>query len=259
MKPDRFGAHLPWREVTAMLGHVLDLGLSPEIAIKGPELDTLDTEVVAATRRTLDSAGVRPTVHAPFFDLNPGALDPLVRGITYERLSTTLSLAGELNAHLMVIHPGYDKWRYPNLAETWGELAGEFFPALLDQAQACTCRLALENIYEETPETLVRLVERLDSPWFGHCFDAGHWYLFGRTGMQDWLEAISPRLFHLHLHDNHGRADEHLPIGMGRIDFSPLKQLLAAATVKPSMTLEAHSREHLALSLAAVSAWFAAK
>jgi sugar phosphate isomerase/epimerase len=245
----RLGGHVPWAQIDDYLELVLDLDLAPEIAIKGPELDTLDEELLDQVARSLAAAQVRPTVHAPFFDLNPGALDPLIRQVTYQRLSQALAVAARLNAHLMVIHPGFDKWRYPNLDQLWFSLAKEFFPPLLEQAAACDCRLAIENIYEETPDTLVQLLEAIDSQWFGHCFDAGHWQLFGKQPMADWLDVISSRLFHLHLHDNHGRADEHLPVGDGTIDFTPLQLKLHKLTALPSMTLEAHSEEHLKRSL----------
>ncbi len=245
----RLGGHIPWAQINDYLELVLDLDLAPEIAIKGPELDTLDEELLDQVAQSLAVAQVRPTVHAPFFDLNPGALDPLIRQVTYQRLSQALAVAARLNAHLMVIHPGFDKWRYPNLDQLWLALAKEFFPPLLEQAAACDCRLAIENIYEETPDTLVQLLEAIDSQWFGHCFDAGHWHLFGKQPMADWLDVISSRLFHLHLHDNHGRADEHLPVGDGTIDFTPLQLKLHKLTALPSMTLEAHSEEHLKRSL----------
>ncbi len=249
MKQIRMGAHIPWAQIDTYLDLVLDLGLTPEIAIKGPELDTLDHHLIAQVSQTLANGKVRPTVHAPFFDLNPGALDPLIRQATWQRLSKALFFAGHLNAHLMVIHPGVDKWRYPNLDQVWLALAKEFFPPLIEQAAKCDCRLAIENLYEETPDTLFQLVEGIDSKWFGHCFDAGHWHLFGKRPMAEWLEAISPRLFHLHLHDNHGRADEHLPVGEGTIDFSPLQLMLRNMSTLPSMTLEAHTPEHLRQSL----------
>ena len=249
MKHASLGGHIPWAQIEDYLEIALDLDLAPEIAIKGPELDSLDETLLGQIAQTLEQAKVRPTVHAPFFDLNPGALDPLIRQATYQRLSQALSVASQLNAKLMVLHPGFDKWRYPNLDQVWMALAKEFFPPLLELAAACDCRLAIENIYEEAPDTLVQLVDGIDSQWFGHCFDAGHWYLFGKRSMTEWLDAISPRLFHLHLHDNHGRADEHLPVGDGTIDFSPLKLHLRKMSTLPSMTLEAHSEEHLKRSL----------
>ncbi len=255
MKQFCLGGHIPWIQIDAYLKLVLDLDLAPEIAIKGPELDSLDEALLDQIAQTLEKAKVRPTVHAPFFDLNPGALDPLIRQATYQRLSQALSVADHLNARLMVIHPGFDKWRYPNLDQAWLALAKGFFPPLLEQASACDCRLAIENIYEEAPDTLVQLVNGIDSEWFGHCFDAGHWHLFGKRPMAEWLEAISPRLFHLHLHDNHGRADEHLPVGDGTIDFTPLILHLHKLSALPSMTLEAHSPEHLKKSLLQVKTW----
>ena len=256
MTISRLGGHLPWARIETSLEMVLELGLAPEIAIKGQELDNLDLALLEHVAEVLATAQVRPTVHAPFFDLNPGALDPLIRQVSHQRLTQTLSVACRLNAHLMVIHPGVDKWRYPNLDQTWLTLATDSFPPLIKLASAGDCRLAIENIYEETPETLVQLVKGMNSEWFGHCFDAGHWHLFGKRPMAEWLNAIGPQLFHLHLHDNHGQTDEHLPIGAGTIDFAPLKRWMKNAPACPSITLEAHTPEHLRHSLSQVQALF---
>lgn len=243
------GAHIPWAQVDKYLDLALQLQLVPEIAIKGPDLDLLDDTVIKRVAATLASRNLRPRVHAPFFDLNPGAIDWLIREATQKRLDQALTFAGELNADLMIIHPGLDKWRYPNLDQVWLENATHFFQQMLDKAERLSCRLAIENIYEESPATLVKLVQQLGSPWFGHCFDVGHWHLFGKLQMHDWLEQIESKLFHLHLHDNHGRADEHLPVGSGTIDFDPIKALLERIEHYPSMTFEAHNPEHLMASL----------
>lgn len=249
MRPHRLHAHLPWSNHADHLEAILELGLAPEFAFKGPDLDSLDESLVAYTARRLSATGRRPTVHAPFFDLSPGAMEPRVRQVTRERLSQSLETAGKLGAQVMVVHPGYDRWRYPHLADNWIAQAADFFPPLLALAERVDCRLALENIYEETPATLLSLVDRLASPWFGHCFDIGHWRLFGTTGQNDWLAAIAPRLLHLHLHDNLGQADDHLPVGEGTIDFAPLCRLLQTFAKPPTMTLEAHSPDDLRRSL----------
>lgn len=238
-------AHLPWLRRHEYLSRILELGLAPEIAFKGPDLEQLPPAELAALATQLVASGRRPTVHAPFFDLSLGAMEPLVRAVTVQRLTQALHAAASLGAHLMVVHPGYDRWRYPNLAATWIDQAAETLLPLVARAAACDCRLALENIYEETPATLLALVEQLDSPWFGHCFDIGHWRLFGTIAQADWLNAIAPRLLHLHLHDNHGQSDDHLPVGEGTIDFIPLMQLLPTLRQPPSLTLEAHNPSEL--------------
>ena len=71
--------------------------------------------------------------------------------------------------------------------------------------------------------------------------------------MDEWLKAVSSKLIQLHLHDNHGRADEHLPVGDGTIDFSPLLRHLKGMSALPSITLEARSLEHLQRSLQEVN------
>lgn len=251
------GAHIPWAQIDTYLEEVLNLGLVPEVAIKGPELDGIDLQALQRVSQTIAGANFRPRVHAPFFDLNPGAVDPVIRNATRMRLSQALEFAGQLNAELMVIHPGVDKWRYPNLSHVWCDNAFLFFQDFIKEAKGTNCRLALENIYEETPDILIQLVDGLNSEWFGHCFDAGHWHLFGRMPLADWLDAINPRLLHLHLHDNHGRADEHLPVGQGTIDFLPLQKHLNQLSKCPSITLEAHNRQHLLLSMQNVKAMLA--
>jgi sugar phosphate isomerase/epimerase len=250
------GAHVPWAQIDNYLSTILALGLAPEVAIKGPELDNIDQKLLDKVADLLCSANIRPTVHAPFFDLNPGALDPLIREATRTRLCQSIDIAARINARLMVIHPGVDKWRYPNLDQTWLGHAKDFFPLLIEQAAESDCKLAMENIYEETPDTLIQLVDSLDSEWFGHCFDVGHWHLFGKCPMAEWLEAIDQKLMHLHLHDNHGRADEHLPVGDGTIDFQPMQQHLQKKLEIPSFTLEAHTPEHLKRSLQQTSRLF---
>jgi len=249
MLPKLLHAHLPWQRRVEFLPRILELGLAPEIAFKGPELDDLPAAGLNAVASELANRGCRPTVHAPFFDLSPGAMEPRVRHVTLQRLTQSLEAAGLLGAQLMVVHPGYDRWRYPNLAAVWTAQANETLARLLPLAERLDCRLALENIYEETPETLVGLVAALDSPWFGHCFDIGHWQLFGKFPQAEWLGAIAPRLLHLHLHDNCGESDDHLAVGEGKIDFAPLLALLSNLPQPPSITLEAHDPDDLQRSL----------
>jgi len=94
----------------------------------------------------------------------------------------------------------------------------------------------------------VALVDACDSPRLGHCFDVGHWNMFGQTALADWLARISSRLLHLHLHDNFGDSDAHLPIGQGNINFAALFARISEQPTLPSMTLEAHSPTDLELS-----------
>ncbi|MBI4167676.1 MAG: sugar phosphate isomerase/epimerase [Candidatus Aenigmarchaeota archaeon] len=48
----------------------------------------------------------------------------------------------------------------------------------------------------------------------GHAFIAG-----GMKSVSSHIKKFSKRIEHIHMHDNHGKMDEHLPIGLANIDF----------------------------------------
>ncbi len=250
--PVSIHGHLPARLLGAELPFFLEQGLPPEIAFGWRDLEQLTPDILSGYGRQLASAGLTPTVHAPFHDLNPGALDPEITAVTHRRLEQTLHAAARLGARLVVVHPGFDRWRYQGLEQLWIDASVDFWSRFLPLAQEQGCLLVLENIFDQQPEPLATLLDLLDSPWLGHCFDIGHWHLFSSTPLAAWFARLGSRLRHLHLHDNHGQADDHLPVGAGRIDFAELARLLPGLRQPFSITCEAHRREDLLPSIAAV-------
>ncbi len=251
--PDRLHVHLPYRLLEENLPFLLSEGLQPEVAFQGTDLDTLDPGALNRMADTLREAGRLVTVHAPFMDLNPGALDPLVRDATTRRCRQTLEACRLLGADLAVFHPGYERWRYAGQVGLWLEPCLSFWPPLLEIAATQGCRMALENVFDEEPGPLEELLGRLDSPHLGHCFDVGHWRLFGSVSLEEWFDRLGDRILHLHLHDNTGQGDDHRPVGEGDIDFSALFRRVRSLPSPPSMTLEAHDKERLLRSRAGIA------
>jgi sugar phosphate isomerase/epimerase len=108
----------------------------------------------------------------------------------------------------------------------------------------------LENVYEHGPEELCCLFEQLAADQVGFCFDVGHQQAFGKAGMDRWLTQLGPFIGQLHLHDNHGEADDHIALGSGTIDFTGLFDWLAAHRGRPPIvTLEPHEEKELWPSL----------
>lgn len=111
-------------------------------------------------------------------------------------------------------------------------------------------RLMLENVYEHRPEDLLEMLERLREPRVGLCLDCGHLAAFGRAPLDAWLESLGRFIGQVHLHDNLGQKDDHLPMGRGRIHFAQLFALLKAeCPTPPLMTLEVHRRDDVWPSL----------
>jgi sugar phosphate isomerase/epimerase len=81
-------------------------------------------------------------------------------------------------------------------------------------------RLAIENLENAACQPLFDYLFNIFTPdELGFCFDSGHAHL---TGELDILEHYMDRLILTHLHDNRGRADEHLLPGHGTIDWKPI-------------------------------------
>ena len=67
---------------------------------------------------------------------------------------------------------------------------------------------------------------------------------------------IRIKIRQLHLHDNQGQFDKHLPIGRGAIDFAALFALVDKLDAPLSMALEARNLADLDISLTAQQEFF---
>ena len=102
----------------------------------------------------------------------------------------------------------------------------------------------LENVFDEVPDHLLRLRDAVASRRIRFCFDPGHATLFSRLPVQKWVEALAPALGELHLHDNRGRRDDHLPIGEGTVNLRGVILAAVDEGTRPILTVEPHRREH---------------
>lgn len=217
--------------------------VNPEVFFSADALDSLNPVELAEHARWINDAGLTPTIHATFIDLNPGTLDAAIRKVTRTRFEQIFDVAAVLRPSTIVFHPGYDELRYGDYRETWLANSIRFWQGFLPQARDLGCVIAVENIFEKEPSTLRDLLEAVDDPCFRHCFDVGHWNMFKTVSMEQWFEALGRYVVETHIHDNHGQADQHLPLGEGMIDFDLLFSLLNRHAPDAIWTIEAHTNE----------------
>jgi sugar phosphate isomerase/epimerase len=69
--------------------------------------------------------------------------------------------------------------------------------------------------------------------------DVAHAFIENRMkGVKEYLDNFNDRLVHIHIHDNHGKEDEHLPLGDGKIDFRKVVKLLKEYGYDKTVTFE---------------------
>jgi sugar phosphate isomerase/epimerase len=222
-------------------------GLFPEIYLPGEQLDTLEDKTVEAMIKWRED-GRELTFHAPFVDLSPGGFDPRVLEVTRLRFSQVMELAHRVGPRRIVFHPGYDKWRFAYHEELWLSNSMKIWSEVLEAAETAGTRVCLENVFDNRPDHLGALRDRLGDE-LGFCLDTGHLLLFSEVELTQWLDVFGSGLIELHLHDNDGTQDQHMPVGEGGFDFKALCCQVEARGLDPVVVLEHHSREETVRSL----------
>ena len=162
-------------------------------------------------------AGVeRFWLHAPFAELAPCAIDPLVRQVTEKRYRQAADMAQDLGVRRLVIHGGFVPQVY--FPEWYVEQSVLFWRDFLRQLPP-DMTVALENVMEPQPRLLADIARQVDDPRLGLCLDIGHANTFvSRAPPLEWVAPMAPWLRHVHLHNNAGHDDAGGQLGKGGVE-----------------------------------------
>lgn len=216
-----------------------------------------DRRELSGIKELLDAHGLGISVHGSFWDLNPASHHRELWELTLKQVRQSIDACRALGGEIVVLHFGRcpvpevedflegTKWRYRR-----------FLEQCLPYARERGVTLALENAggqpatYPSTVEELKRLVLELEGAKVA--FDIGHAHLAERraggkaTGLAiaGAIEDLREHLVHVHVHDNHGKKDEHLPPGDGDINFKPVVEALRAINYGGLLIAELWNPEH---------------
>ncbi|MCX8111394.1 MAG: sugar phosphate isomerase/epimerase [Syntrophorhabdaceae bacterium] len=234
--------NVPYRMVSKNIKRIMELEVGAEVYTENNLLEDIKMGDVKELGRSLYDAGIECTVHAPFMDLSPGGYDRAVRRITIDKIKKAVEVAQHLNAKGVVCHPGYDRWRFDGNEQLWLEGSIQTWGEVLSHAGK-DMEIMLENIFEETPSTLIELFGHFKDKNLYFCFDTGHFNLFSKQPLEQWLIPLRERIREMHIHDNNGSADDHLPLGQGTFPFRELKAFIRNVR-GIRFTTEFHSEAH---------------
>jgi len=244
--------NVPYSMLLQRRDYAIGNHIHPEIYFSAEDLDTCCEKDARGLADALRENNLEVTFHGPFMDLSPGGMDRRIKEVTLDRISKTLELARFFRPKMIVFHPGYEKWKFDGNERIWLESSLETWKPLVEKAERMKLTLALENVFEETPDTLKALLDEIGSPCLRFCFDTGHHNVFGTRPLPIWLESLGKHLGEVHLHDNHQATDQHLPLGEGTFPFDQFFNLLSQLKLNPIYTIEPHEEEHLRRGLQAM-------
>ncbi len=217
----------------------------------------LDNQVYnTAIRETLASTGLCATVHAPYSDLNLAAINHQIWDVSIRQICTCISCASEIT-DTITFHPGYLGPTGKLIPDKVWELQKRALQEISKTAEEYGVRACLENMPAipdllcQNPYELEGLTEGLEG--IGITVDIGHAHTTG------WEKSFYPFISnadHLHIHDNHGASDEHLPIGSGTIVWETIAQLISASYSREIIVIEGRNIHDAEISLKAFQRWF---
>lgn len=176
----------------------------------------------------------RKTLHAPFNELFPCAIDPKAAQLARDRYRQAIALAKVYGAAKVVIHGGYNpRIYYP---QWYVERSVDFWADFLKEDPGV--EIVLENVLEEDPDDLAKIVSRVDHPRLGLCLDVGHVNAYSAADCIRWMERWAPHLRHFHLHNNDGTWDSHKGLNDGTLPMATLLKQAEMICPRATFTLE---------------------
>lgn len=183
-------------------------------------------------------------LHGPFLDLNPVSYDLSIRNVTMKRYEEAYQAAKVLGAEKVVYHTCYVPDFY--LLIGWAERMAEFYREFLYEKDH-SIEIVMENVLDRIPQPMTEVAEKIEHPAFGLCLDVGHANCYSKASCKEWFQTEKSYLKHLHLHDNKGDKDSHLPLGAGTVGGDTIREILEEKQVK-TCTIECSTQEDVLTS-----------
>jgi len=161
-------------------------------------------------------------LHGPVADLNIASKNKKIAAVSLEENIRAIQLAADLEAELVVIHPGRLSFSKDDPEEYW-EAPLDAIRTLARETTSRGLRLAVENMdnrpYEfmNKPGILQRLLKEVDSEGVGICLDFAH---ASSLGLVDaFIEELGDLIIHVHISNS---SDEviHLPLFKGKSNLT---------------------------------------
>ncbi len=199
-----------------------------EVFAARTHLDYHNPSVVADLQQWLTEARLElHSVHAPVSDpagrtgeyMSIASADAKARAVAMAEVERALQIARRIPMKVFVVHLGWPR-THKGFGGSNRDAARRSIETLFEMAEPLGVRLAVEVIPNDLsrPGSLVDFAEEdLDAAEIGICLDVGHAHLDG--DVVDAIEITSGHLASIHLHDNRGRADDHLVPFDGTIDW----------------------------------------
>lgn len=206
---------------------------TPHFWLRGLPVD----EVIACRQARPEIRSL--TVHGPVLDLNPCSINPEVAEVSVQYAVRSVTLAGQLGAHILTLHPGRRTARRPPGKADEARFA-RYLAALREVAMRDSLKICMENMEPavnailSTPDRVRELLDR--EPWLFFTFDVAHAFAASDTEPFRYIELCHDRMANVHISRKEGKT-LHLPLGRDPL-MAKVVHALAGTGYTGPLTLE---------------------
>ncbi len=214
-----------------------------EIGIEGPEgkpellLEKRDEILGLLKKNNLFAIG-----HTSWWAELGSEYEPVRKG-WLEECKKIIDVANELNIPLVNLH-SHSRGMYLRNERSKKKILDNWITSLkevVEYGKGKNAGIMFENAGEKGEIVELKdfkyIIDRV--PELKAHLDIGHAFIFG--GMKNIEKCITTfrnKIVHLHMSDNHGKYDEHLPIGKGKINYASVVKMLKKINYDKTITLE---------------------
>ncbi len=223
--------------------------------------DAFFREYVKINRYLADQYQPHLSLHLPAGDLNPASTNIGIRQESLRQIKEAIDFGAEMGVSIAVMHPGElrdadfpkegQEVKYESVRNSIAQALERAWKLNIDAVVECAnyakqkgMKLTIENLF--IPQTLIKTPEQvrkfLSDVKLNHqnvysTIDSGHAF---RAGLEpaEFIKILGEKVVHLHLNDNNGSCDLHLPLGKGSIDFIPFFHNLLKINYQGAVILE---------------------
>lgn len=246
----------PVTEIDWIGGHGFDF---VDFTLEPPAADPDQIDVIAV-HAALDRHDLAVVAHTAYY-LPLASPFPSIRQACLGEFRRALQAAHRIGAKIMNVHFGKPPKFFTDRQTV--EWHAEVLNPLCAEAAEVGVTIVLEHVPFAGGNQLELIENILENvPLLRFHLDSGHAKLErGQDRWDDYLHRLGSKLAHVHLSDNDGTADQHLPLGSvprSTTDWPDHIRKLKASGYDGTITLEvfAPEREHLLLSRVLLRKWW---
>lgn len=161
-------------------------------------------------------------LHAPFADLCLGSSSHKIVEATKFYFDYAYKVAKELNCKRITVHNGYVPGT--SYIPNWNKRAIAFWQEYLKDKKDVA--FDMENVLEWNADSVIEIIDKSSIKNLGVNLDIGHANCNSKESVLKWIKKLGDKITYVHLHNNHGKTDEHLGLTNGNINIKKVLKAL---------------------------------